>query len=61
MPKYQVSALLTAEAWVNIEAENEAEARQIVSEMSGVDFDSDGVINGGDCWVGDVIELREGN
>jgi hypothetical protein len=60
MPKYQVTALLTTEAWIDIEAENEAEARQIVSKMSGVDFDEDGVINGTDCWVGDIAELMEG-
>lgn len=59
MAKYKVHALIITQAESLVEADSEAEARQIASQMSGVDYDEEGMTNGSETYVGDVYEFEE--
>jgi hypothetical protein len=61
MARYLVHGIVKIDVQSEIEADSEAEAMLIASEMSGSDFDEEGLTNGEEVFVSTPQLLEETN
>ena len=59
MPKYIVHGIVKIDVQSEIEADSEAEAMLIASEMSGSDFDEEGLTDGEEIFISTAHLLGE--
>ena len=61
MAKYLVHGIVKIDVQSEIEADSEAEALLIASQMSGADFDEEGLTDGEEVFVSTAQLLEEAN
>ena len=59
MPKYIVHGIVKIDVQSEIEADSEAEAMLIASEMSGSDFDEEGLTDGEEIFISTAQLIEE--
>jgi hypothetical protein len=59
MPRYLVHGILKIDVQSEIEADSEAEAMLIASEMSGSDFDEEGLTDGEEIFISTAQLIEE--
>lgn len=59
MPKYLVHGIVKIDVQSEIEADSEAEAMLIASEMSGSDFDEEGLTDGEEIFISTAQLIEE--
>jgi hypothetical protein len=61
MAKYLVHGIVKIDVQSEIEADSEAEALLIASQMSGADFDEEGLTDGEEVFISTAQLLEEAN
>ena len=59
MPRYLVHGIVKIDVQSEIEADSEAEAMLIASEMSGSDFDEEGLTEGEEIFISTAQLIEE--
>jgi hypothetical protein len=59
MPRYLVHGIVKIDVQSEIEADSEAEAMLIASEMSGSDFDEEGLTDGEEIFISTAQLIEE--
>ena len=59
MPRYIVHGIVKIDVQSEIEADSEAEAMLIASEMSGSDFDEEGLTDGEEIFISTAQLIEE--
>lgn len=59
MPKYIVHGIVKIDVQSEIEASSEAEAMLIASQMSGLDFDEEGLTDGEEIFISTAQLIEE--